>query len=55
VRSDATSNVKATLAPNVVVQVKACDGQWCEVEGPSFEGFVEQGMLWGVYPDETVR
>jgi len=55
VRSDATSNVKATLAPNVVVQVKACDGQWCEVEGPSFSGFVEQGMLWGVYPDETVR
>ena len=55
VRGDATSTVKATLAPNVVVQVRDCDGQWCEVEGPSFAGFVEQAMLWGVYPDETVH
>lgn len=55
VRGDATSTVKATLAPNVVVQVRECDGQWCEVEGPSFAGFVEQAMLWGVYPDETVH
>jgi SH3-like domain-containing protein len=54
-RGDATSKVKATLSPNVVVQVRECDGRWCEVEGPNFEGFVEQAMLWGVYPDETVH
>jgi SH3-like domain-containing protein len=52
--ADAAASVRATLSPNVVVQVKECDGRWCEVEGPRFEGFVEQSMLWGVYPDETV-
>ena len=54
VGGDAASRVTAVLEPRVVVQVRSCNGQWCRVEGPAFEGYVEQLMLWGVYPDETV-
>lgn len=52
---DETARVTATLEPNVVVNVEACDGKWCEVYGKGFKGYAPQAELWGVYPDEVVK
>lgn len=48
------SDVTAQLQPGVVANVKRCDGKWCRVIGTSFDGWVPQERLWGVYPNEKV-
>jgi SH3-like domain-containing protein len=50
----------AWLQPGVIVNVKTCTGQWCEVvvvrDGASdIEGYMHQDKLWGVYPNEKVE
>jgi SH3-like domain-containing protein len=47
--------VKARLQPGVLGTVKRCDDGFCRVIGDGFDGYVEQGRLWGVYPDEKVE
>ncbi|WP_395698678.1 SH3 domain-containing protein [Methylocella sp.] len=42
----------AALQPNVIANVKSCDGEWCRVWGEGFKGYVAQRDLWGVYPGE---
>ena len=44
----------AKLASGVQVEVKLCDGQWCEIAAGGYDGYVEQTMLWGVYPGEKL-
>ena len=46
--------VVANLQPNVLANVKRCDGNWCRVFGDSFDGYIEETNLWGVYPGEHV-
>ncbi|WP_234632453.1 SH3 domain-containing protein [Agrobacterium vitis] len=52
----ATAAVTAQLQPRVRLKIGGCDGHWCSVSvergGPS--GFVRQGLVWGVYPGETI-
>ncbi len=45
----------AFISGGVVGRVKSCDGDWCHVTVADYEGFVEQAMLWGVYPGEQVE
>jgi SH3-like domain-containing protein len=45
----------AKLAPNVVASLRGCDGAWCRVTGQGFDGYMQQGNLWGVYPGEKVE
>ena len=45
--------VAAKLQSGVVTNIKTCQGGWCRVFGEGFEGFIAQGDLWGVYPDES--
>ena len=47
--------VKARLAPGVIANVKKCDGTWCRLAGPDYDGFMQQANLWGVYPGEKVE
>jgi SH3-like domain-containing protein len=53
---------RAMLGPGLRVQIKACNGTWCEItasgnsEGgrsSTYSGFLHQEELWGVYPDEV--
>lgn len=44
----------AQLEPGTLVNLKACDGQWCRVSVNRFEGYVEQVRLWGIYPKEVL-
>lgn len=49
------ASVTAKLQPNVIVNVRRCDGAWCRVSGTGFGGFIRQSDLWGVYPDEKIE
>ena len=45
--------VAAKLQSGVLANVKSCQATWCRVFGEGFDGFIKQGDLWGVYPDES--
>ena len=47
--------VAASLQPGVLTQIKACNGQWCQVSGKGFGGWIVQERLWGAYPNEKVE
>jgi SH3-like domain-containing protein len=60
--SNADSGVRAWLTPNFRVDIKECDGSWCKVvahsqpvtgSAQSFEGYLHQDELWGVYKGEA--
>jgi SH3-like domain-containing protein len=45
----------AKLEPNVIANLRGCDGTWCRVSGRGFDGYMKQENLWGVYPGEKVN
>ncbi len=47
--------VVAKLQSGVIVNIRRCDGGWCQVYGQGYKGYVPQTDLWGVYPDEKVE
>jgi SH3-like domain-containing protein len=58
---NAESGVRAWLTPKFRVDIKGCDGTWCQVvatsspaggNAQSFSGYLQQSELWGVYKDE---
>jgi SH3-like domain-containing protein len=54
-RPDTGTRVVAKLEPRVLATVRHCDKQWCRIFGEGFDGFIEQHLLWGVYPNEVVK
>ena len=54
-KPDASSDVVARLQSGVLGTVKTCTGTWCRIFGTSFDGWVAQERLWGVYPSEKVE
>lgn len=50
----ADAKASAQLEHGVLGTLKSCDGKWCRFIGPGFDGYIEQGQLWGVYPNEKV-
>jgi len=53
-KSDVESAVVAKLERGVVGTVKRCSAGWCAFKGASYDGYVQQVRLWGVYPNEKV-
>jgi SH3-like domain-containing protein len=53
--ADRMSPLRAMLEPGVLGTVKRCNGQWCRLGGNGFDGWIEQGRLWGVYPNEKIE
>jgi SH3-like domain-containing protein len=53
--ADRASPLRAMLEPGVLGTLKRCNGQWCRFAGTGFDGWIEQGRLWGVYPNEKVE
>jgi SH3-like domain-containing protein len=49
------ADLAAQLQAGVIVNIKKCDGSWCQVFGDGYKGYVKQNDLWGVYPDEKVE
>lgn len=54
-RPSENADPAATLQSGVIVNVRKCDGAWCQVDGDDFKGYIEQFKLWGVYPNETIE
>ena len=54
-RPDAGTRVIAKLEPRVLGTIRNCDKKWCRIFGEGFDGFIEQHLLWGVYPNEVVQ
>ena len=52
---NAQSASVAILQPNVIANVRSCDGSWCRVFGEGFKGYIPQADLWGVYPNEKIE
>lgn len=50
-----SAEVTATLQSGVIVNLKHCDGVWCQVDGAGFKGYIPQVKLWGVYPNEKIE
>lgn len=49
------ARVVARLEPGVIATLRACNGQWCEMEVSGRRGWIRQSLLWGVYPGETYK
>ncbi|MGE0503331.1 MAG: SH3 domain-containing protein [Rhizobiaceae bacterium] len=49
------SPVVAALEPGVIGTIGACNGVWCEMTFDGHTGWLEQPMLWGAYPGETIK
>ena len=54
------AGVRAYLGSGFRVDIRRCDGAWCQVDavadnghGPTYSGFVKQPDIWGVYQGET--
>ena len=45
----------ARIEPGVVIDIKACEEEWCEISADGTDGFIEKKFLWGVYPDELIE
>jgi len=59
-RADAATEVVAHLQSGVLGWVKKCASGWCRftghgTTGQSFDGYIAQERLWGVYPNEKVE
>ena len=54
-KPDVKSAVTAQLQVGVLGTIKHCTGTWCEVTGDSFDGWIPQNELWGVYPNEKIE
>lgn len=50
----AEAALSARLQNGVIGQLKKCDGAWCRLIGEGFDGWIEQGQLWGAYPGEKI-
>jgi SH3-like domain-containing protein len=54
-KPDAASAISAQLQHGVLATVKKCSSGWCRLTGDGFDGWIEEGRLWGVYPGEKVE
>jgi len=48
------ASVAAKLQSGVQGAIRKCDGSWCRISGENYDGFVQQSLLWGVYPGDKV-
>ena len=52
---DTTSRIVARLEPGAIGTIRACNGQWCEMEFSGHRGWLSQTQIWGAYPGETYK
>lgn len=54
-KAEAGARIVAEIEPGVLVDVAECTGRWCRIGVEGVKGWIEQGRIWGAYPDETFR
>jgi SH3-like domain-containing protein len=45
----------AVLEPGVVGTIKQCTGEWCQMTFDGHTGWLNQTLVWGAYPGETIK
>lgn len=50
----ATAEAIAQLEPGVIVRLRRCKGDWCEVDKDSYRGWLARDDFWGTEPNEAV-
>ena len=53
--AETESHAVARLEHGAKVEVKECRHNWCEVSVAGVTGYLQQNLLWGVYPGEQVE
>lgn len=53
-KAAASGTPVAVVEPGALGQVRNCTGNWCRFKAAGFEGWVQQELLWGVYPGEKL-
>ena len=43
------------MEPGVIGTIRSCNGEWCEMEFSGRSGWIEQNLVWGAYPGETIK
>jgi SH3-like domain-containing protein len=54
-RAETDASPVAKTEQGVIVDVRVCKDRWCEVQVQGFRGWMPEGSLWGVYPDEIIK
>lgn len=50
-----TASVTYILQAGVQAAIDECDNGWCRLVDGRFNGWIEQALLWGTYPNERVE
>ncbi len=50
--ADRQAMVRARLEPGVLASLRRCRNNWCQIDVADQSGWIEQDLLWGVYPRE---
>jgi SH3-like domain-containing protein len=51
----ASSAILANVEAGVIANLHSCDGRWCRVSIDTYNGYIEQKKLWGVYDGEAIK
>jgi SH3-like domain-containing protein len=52
---DKKASSVALLEPGVIGTIRSCNGHWCEMDFSGRSGWIEQTLVWGAYPGETIK
>lgn len=57
VRAEAKADAPlvAEVEAGVLIDLAECNGRWCRIAVEGVKGWIEQGRIWGAYPDEVFR
>ena len=45
----------AVIEPGVIGKINQCNGQWCEMTFQGHTGWLNQSLVWGAYPGESIK
>lgn len=51
-KPDLDARPVARLEPGVIARLEGCESGWCEIAVAGYEGWIDAGSIWGVYPNE---
>lgn len=52
---DKTTRVVAMVEPGAIGTIKVCNGDWCQMTFGGYTGWLNQTLVWGAYPGESVK
>lgn len=50
-----SAEIVAKFEPEVMGEIRSCQGDWCRVTSGAISGWVERAEIWGVYKSEPIN